>query len=285
VPFVLLVPGAHPRSPAPRPWLPIAVACGWTLLWAASGGPGIRVDGLATRLPAIGAAVLEHVRILVWPHDLHLERFVAVPGRSVATVLATWGAVGALVAGLAWIARVVPGGFVLLAVAVATYLPASGVVPVYPEIADRALFTAEHFLYLPLVGLVPLLAGAAARVVPARAGTALTAALLVAWTPIVLARNRDFRDEETLFRHTLRWKPPVARVWYDLGNVRLAAGDPVEAERLYREAAARAPRDGAVRLNLGIALQRQGRRDEAVAAYDEAVRLDPSLARAFRREP
>jgi len=172
---------------------------------------------------------------------------------------------------------------VLLALAVLAWLPTSGLVPVYPAIADRWLFAAEHFLYVPLCGLVPLGAAFVGERLPARAGAGLAAALLAVWVPLTVIRNRDWRDEETLFRQTLRWEPPAARVWYDLGNVRLAAGDPVEAERLYREAAARAPRDGAVRLNLGIALQRQGRRDEAAAEYAEALRLDPRLGDAFRR--
>jgi tetratricopeptide (TPR) repeat protein len=197
VPFAMLVPGANPSGA--RPWLPLAAAAAWFAAWAATGGPGLDASGLAGRLPAIAAATLEHVRLVAWPGDLHLERFVPVPGWSAGVTLAMW------------------------------------------------------------------------------------AGVLAAWTPLVVARNRDWRDEETLFRHTLRFDPPAARVWYNLGNVRLHAGDPIEAERLYREAAKRAPTDAAVRLNLGIALHRQGRREEAEEAYTEALRLDPSLARAFDR--
>jgi hypothetical protein len=278
VPFVLLlVPGD-----APRPWLPLGVAVLWVATWSA-GGPGLHVAGLGERLPAIAASVLTYVRLLAWPTDLHLERFVVVPGWSIGTTLALWGGVLVVLAALVAAARVVPGGWLFAAFAVATYLPAAGIVPVYPAIADRALFAAEHFLYMPLCGLVPLAVGVGARWLPRRLAPALVSILLLAWTPLVIARNRDWRDEETLFRHTLRFDPPAARVWYNLGNARLAAGDPVEAERLYREAARRAPRDGAVRLNLGVALQRQGRREEAEAQYGEALRLDPSLARAFDR--
>lgn len=280
VPLALLAPGASPTSV--RPWLPLGAAAAWVVAWVATGGPGLHADGLVARVPAVAAAVLEHARLLVWPSDLHLERFVVVPGWSAAATLAMWAGVFVLLGGLAAAARVVPGGPVLLALAVATYLPAAGIVPVYPAIADRALFAAEHFLYLPLCGLIPLAVGLGARM-PARAGAVVVALLLVAWTPLVVARNGDWRDEETLFRHTLRFDPPAARVWYNLANVRLHAGDPVEAERLYREAASRDPADGAIHLNLGIALQRQGRRGDAEEAYAEALRRDPSLARAFER--
>jgi hypothetical protein len=282
VPLVLLVPGASPAAHPPRPWLPIAVALAWAIGWTVTAAEGTTLGGLGARLPAVAAIAVDYARLLAWPSDLHLERFVAVPGRSAGVVLAMWAAVvvllGALVA-LALRTRTL----VALALALATYLPASGVVPVYPAIADRALFAAEHFLYLPLCGLVPLLVLGARRALPPAVAAGLVVALVAVWTPVTIARNRDWRDERTLFTQTLRYDPPVARVWYDLGNVRLADGDPVEAERLYRAALARAPRDGAIHLNLGIALQRQGRGVEASAAYAEAVRLDPTLARAFQR--
>ena len=282
LPLVLLVPGAHPAARPPRPVLPFVVAAAGLAIWMRVGGPGLHLGGLAARLPAIAAATLEALRLVVWPVDLHLERFVSVPGWSTPGAVALWISLVAIVAALALAASRVAGGWVLLALAAATYLPVANVVPIYPAIADRALFTAEHFLYLPLCGLVPLAVGVEATWIPVAAGRAIVAALLVASVPLVVARNRDWRDEETLFRHTLRYDPPAARVWYDLANLRLAAGDPVEAERLYRAALARSPRDAAAHLNLGIALQRQGRGREAVAEYDEAVRLDPSLANAFR---
>lgn len=285
VPLVLLVPGASPCDRPPRPWLPLAAAVAWAVAWTVTATQGPAPGGLVARLPAIAAMVVDYARLLVWPSDLHLERFVAVPGRSLALVLAQWAAVVALLAALA-VAAVRTHALGALGLAAVTYLPASGLVPVYPAIGDRALFAAEHFLYLPLCGLVPLavLSGRCVLRDP-RLAAVVVVACVAAWTPLTIARNRDWRDERTLFTHTLRYEPPVARVWYDLGNLHLAAGDACEAERLYRAALVRAPGDAAVHLNLGIALQRQDRRAEASAAYAEALRLDPGLARAFERRP
>ena len=286
VPLALLVPGAHPGPRAPWPALPLAAAAAWLAVFATGGGPAARLHGLGGRIPAMAAMGLDYLRLLVWPADLHLERFVAVPGWSAAGAAAV--VLGALtaVALLALSAARVAGGPVLLALAACTYLPVAGIVPVYPAIADRALFAAEHFLYLPLLGLAPLVAGALAACWPARArraAPALVAALLAGWTAATAVRVRDWRDEETLFRHTLRYDPPVSRVWYDLGNLRLEAGDPGEAARLYEAALAREPGFAAAHLNLGIALGRLGRPDEAARHYAEALRLDPSLAAAFGR--
>lgn len=282
IPLVLLVPGAHPAGHPPRPVLPLAAAAIWLVAWAASGEPGLRVPGLAHRLPAIGVAALTYGRLLLWPADLHLERFVPVPGWSLAAGLAVWVVLAALGLGLLRLGRRVPGGPVLLGLAVLAYAPGSGVVPAYPAIADRALFTPEHFLYLPLLGLAPLVVAGVASARP-RGATVLLAVVLAAWVVVIVARNRDWRDEETLFRHTVAFDPPAARVWFNLGNLALAGGRLDEAERLYRAALAREPGDGAAHLNLGITLQRRGALAEAEEEYRRAVASDPHLAERLRR--
>jgi tetratricopeptide (TPR) repeat protein len=159
-------------------------------------------------------------------------------------------------------------------------------VPVYPAIADRALFVPEHFLYLPLVGLAPLVVATVARLCPPRAAGAVLVAVLAVWGVLVVDRNRDWRDEETLFRHTIAYDPPAARAWYNLANLALAAGRLDEARRLYGEALVREPRDAAAHLNLGITLQRQNDRPAAEREYRAAIAADPAArARSRRRAP
>jgi tetratricopeptide (TPR) repeat protein len=224
------------------------------------------------------------MRLLVWPSDLHLERFTAI-GTPAGVAIAAWAVVIAVGVGLVGLARRIPGGFFLLAVAVLAYLPGSGVVPIYPAIADRALFTPEHFLYLPLLGLCPLVLGGLASLWPQRARRAIPAvvgALLLAWGIVVIDRNADWRDEETLFRHTIAYDPPTSRVWFNLANLALAAGRLDEAQRLYEAALARTPGDAEAHLNLGITLQRMGRLEQAEAQYRAALESDPRLAEAYR---
>jgi hypothetical protein len=245
----------------------------------------VHPGGLAGRLPAIGVSALAYLHLVLWPADLHLERFTSVPGWSAAAALGAWGAFALVAFGLCLAARRVRGGWLLLALTVLSYLPASGVVPVYPKIAARAVFTPEHFLYLPLLGLTPLLTGLVAGWWPGRASRAAAVAVglvLAAWSAVVVDRNRDWRDEEALFRQTIAHQPPTARVWYNLGNLALAAGRLDEAIRLYEAALAREPRDGAAHLNLAIALQRQRRDGEAEAHYRQAIASDPALREAYR---
>jgi hypothetical protein len=278
VPLVLLVPGAHPTGArVPRPLLPLAVAGLWLLWFVTSTTVPLSRGDLSHRLPAIAGLALGYARLLVWPVGLHLERFVVVPGWSAPTALGAWLGVAVLAVVLVLLARRAAGGAVLLTLTLAAYAPVSGLVPVYPAVADRVLFGAEHFLYLPLVGLVPLFVGAW-PVRARRVGPVVVIVLLSVWGWITIDRNRDWRDEDTLFRHTVRFDPPTARVWYNLANLRLAAGDLDEAERLYRSALARAPNDADAHWNLGITLQRKGRALAALEEYREAARLDPRLA-------
>ena len=64
---------------------------------------------------------------------------------------------------------------------------------------------------------------------------AVTAAVL-AWGAVVVDRNRDWRDEETLFRHTISYGPPVTRVFFNLGNLLLQTNRLDEAAQLFSEA-------------------------------------------------
>lgn len=77
--------------------------------------------------------------------------------------------------------------------------------------------------------------------------------------------------------------PESAEVQRRLGSALLFAVDrPEEALAPLGEAARLAPDDAEARLLLGIALNALGRHREAVAAFDEALRLDPG---ALERRP
>lgn len=285
LPLALLIPGAHPAPAPPRPLVPMAAALIWALAFAGTAAPALGLADLPARVPAIAKAALTYARLLLWPSDLHLERFTAVgltPGAAVTLVTLA----ATLVVVLAGAARRAPAGWLFFAVACLAYAPVSGVLPIYPAIADRALFTPEHFLYLPLLGLAPLAVGFVAQAWPRPAAPALPAllvAVLVAWGTVVVDRNRDWRDEETIFRHTVRYDPPTARVWFNLGNLALSAGNLDEAADRYRQALVREPNDGAAHLNMAIALDRKKAfTTEAEQHYRLAIAGNPRLREAYR---
>jgi tetratricopeptide (TPR) repeat protein len=83
-----------------------------------------------------------------------------------------------------------------------------------------------------------------------------------------------------LLRENVRLNPKSAAAWQRLGLTLLFALDAsAEATGALGEAVRLAPADAAARLGLGLALQASGRSKEAVAEFDEALRLDPAVLR------
>jgi Tfp pilus assembly protein PilF len=73
--------------------------------------------------------------------------------------------------------------------------------------------------------------------------------------------------------------PPIREV--ALGEFFSVTGDPQGAAEFLRPAVEALPRSATLRQEYGLALERQGKRAEARAAYEEAVRLDPRLTPAL----
>ena len=78
-----------------------------------------------------------------------------------------------------------------------------------------------------------------------------------------------------------RW-PASLEAWIGLGNAAYAAGDLEEAENAFRTATARHPEAGAAWNNLAHVLGEKGRRREAIAAAERAVRLGGPNAATYR---
>lgn len=86
-----------------------------------------------------------------------------------------------------------------------------------------------------------MLAGGLARVAPRRVAIPVIAIVAACLLAVTASRNRDYASEVALWEATARLSPGKARVWN----------------------------------NLGWAYEGAGRRDDARAAYDRAIALDP----------
>ncbi|XP_049768034.1 protein O-mannosyl-transferase TMTC2-like [Schistocerca cancellata] len=109
-------------------------------------------------------------------------------------------------------------------------------------------------------------------------GFALAATLASLGARTVL-RNRDWYDEESLFRSALHINPPKA--YGNLGCVLSSAGRLEEAEWALRQALKHRPNMADVHYNLGNLLQARGRPEEAERSYRHAIHYRPSLAAAY----
>jgi tetratricopeptide (TPR) repeat protein len=170
--------------------------------------------------------------------------------------------------------------------------PSSSVLPIVTEVA------AEHRMYLPLASLVACavigvyLAG---TILLARRGTtawlarAATAAAAVGALGVMLAlglvtreRNRDFWDEERLWRDTVEKQPDNARARVAYGEALASMRKLDEAESQLRAAVDLAPGDGVALVRLGTVQAAQGRLDDAIATLERALIARPDDVDAHR---
>ncbi len=155
-----------------------------------------------------------------------------------------------------------------------TLLPVSHLIP-YRELL------AEHYLYLPMCGVAFLVAGAVDGVAlraPERRRLLALGVLAVACALAVrtAARNRDWRDQLTLWSATTAAVPKCARAQFNLGQAYYARNRLAEAERSWRAAQALKPSDPGIMLALANASYRLGRYDRARADVAQALRLRPN---------
>jgi tetratricopeptide (TPR) repeat protein len=162
--------------------------------------------------------------------------------------------------------------------------PTSSVVPLVTQTG------AEHRMYLPLVGLIaPVILGGYAlwqrvgTMLPSllRAGPVLAAVLVVsALAARTMARNREYRSAVSIWQTVVdRW-PINPHAHYNLGNALVSAGRMPDAIAQFEEALRLNPVLAEAHYNLGTTFASAGRIPEAIAHFEAALRLKPDYAEA-----
>jgi tetratricopeptide (TPR) repeat protein len=145
------------------------------------------------------------------------------------------------------------------------------VVPIVTEMA------AERRLYVPLAALLTLAVATAFRSAPTqRARVAVGAGCLllaIGYAAIDTARTAQYRDELTLWTATVATQPtdPIART--NLGLALARAGRPDEAQRELERAIEIEPGDADLHFNLANLLADRGRSTDAIERYRTAIGL------------
>jgi tetratricopeptide (TPR) repeat protein len=148
---------------------------------------------------------------------------------------------------------------------------------------------ADRYSYIAMLGVVVLVAAGFSRICQASrlswpAATLLSAAGLGVLVSLVLLSReqcRTWRSSEALWAHAVNHdarRSYVARM--NLGEALNGQGRLAEAQAEYAEAVRLNPGSAGAHYDLAHLLRRQGRLAEAEAEYAEAVRLDPANAEA-----
>jgi len=254
----------------------------WALRCSIVGGvrlpPDVHVPPLMLRIADVPLVWGRYIYKLMWPFRLSAEWDIPPPGSLGVHHILGWLTFGALAYLLLKRWRDDPSttfGFGLLLLGL---LPVSGLIPLY----DRA---AERFLYLPSVGFVILLARAISglRRVSIVWATVCLALLPYSWT--TLRRNRIWKDQETLFRSTVRDAPNSARAHYNLGTYLLGKGNYDEAIKFLRKALVLRPGFKEAQYNIACAYALKGDREKAISALTRAVRMGVEDAELIAEDP
>ncbi len=235
-------------------------------------------------------ALGDYERLMVFPTNLHMERtvvdtanyeshrswegsvsseYLSISGLVVAAILAA----GCLWPGNGRAARIF--GTCWFAVG---FLPIS-------NLFDLNATVAEHWLYLPSVGLLLFAAGVVLDCSWRwQRGFAIGAALAaVALSVQTASRSSDWTTPEHFYERTIAAGGTSTRVNLNLGQLYAQRGDYARAEACFREILTAFPHYPVAQTNLANALFHEGKRKEAEALFASSAQTAPATRKEFPR--
>ena len=149
-------------------------------------------------------------------------------------------------------------------------------------------FVADRYQYLAGIGPIAVLTGAAAlgaRRLPARprmAAAGFAAVALAVLGTLTFRQAEIYRDGVTFFGHIVAHNPTAREAHRNLGEALVKAGRLEEALAAFHIAARLAPNDARDRSNVGAGLIMLGRVDEGAEHLHRALALDPRSVYALQ---
>jgi len=150
----------------------------------------------------------------------------------------------------------------------------------------RFVWVMDHFLYLPIIGLLGLTVAALGQLherLKGRAHALAMSGIAVIIVLLAIGSHRYakiFINSQTQWAYTIRHFPDAWPAHNNLGNALSDAGRIPEAQQQYEEALRINPGYPEAHNNLGIVLVKTGRAQEAIEQFQEALVLCPDLESA-----
>lgn len=236
---------------------------------------------LKSRIANALVSYLGYIKRMIWPHPLA----VFYPYQD---HLPTWeiAAAGLLLIGITFLVIRYRRRYPYLVVGWLWYL--GTLVPVIGLVQVGMQAIADRYTYIPLIGLFIIVAWGVpdllARYRYRRVVLSLSAGLLILAIVIVTRVQIDhWRSSLTLLQHTLNVTANNSLIHNNLGVALTRQGKIQEAMAHFAEALQLDDNYLEAHKNLGAALARQGRIEEAFAHYEKALRIKPDDAEAQYR--
>ena len=142
---------------------------------------------------------------------------------------------------------------------------------------------AEHYVYLPLVGVIMVFARLWWHIVQRKRvlGVVVVSLLFVLFSVRTVERNRDWRDGMTLWGSVLKRTPECARAHDNMGTEYFKRKEYASALSHYQWAVRIRPDHAIFHNNLGMAYGALGDIENARKAFEKAIMLNPQLAKSY----
>jgi len=147
----------------------------------------------------------------------------------------------------------------------------------------RITWVADHFVYLPAIGVIGLIVAGAGNEFERSRGNIRTGSIVVAlisFTILIIASHRYagiFADEAEMWSYTLKQNPSAWQAHSRYGKVMMESGNPDAAYHHIREAVRLRPDLAETHNNFASVLGRKGELDNALVELKEACRIAPDL--------
>ena len=268
------------------------VMCCYYFLHRLPGGAAVPVsagsDSFTLRLAKMLRALGDYTWLIFYPDNLHMDRYV-LPMDATPTLL-QWNFHNRLeclsVIGIAMSLRVLPPRMGISRLPgqrlrlfsivwfLSGFLPISNLFPLNAQVA-------EHWIYMPSMGLLLFFAGCVLADSGKPAHTIVAAIALLAVVPLAWRTSRraaEWADPQTFFKQTIQSGGGTTRINLNLAMVYYNAGDYAKAEAMMRDIVKHFPDYVPARLDLGMTLVKEGKKPEGEAylSYDKATTADLS---------
>ena len=239
------------------------------------------------RVGIAARSVLHYGQQVAWPIEqiFFYPRFDPGLGPQSVAAISICATVAGLIMVLAYLGK--RGPFAGIAFFVGSALPALGFLNVYPH---RFSFVADHFVYIPIVGLLSvfwsfllwLVDWLQFKTAARRAVVVLPLILLLGYYAHSVSNYLPvFATPITLWEDTINKNPSCVAAMQNLGLAYADAGRTQEALRILKEAAEHDFDRYQTMNSIGIVEGMLGQRKEAKDAFLESTRLNPDSPRAW----
>lgn len=147
-------------------------------------------------------------------------------------------------------------------------------------------YVADHFQYLPSIGLITLFVATGAVALDRqfsarRLHIGIAAILLLSLGCLTWKQAAIYKNVETLFTHNLKYNPAAWAAHSNLGSYFIEQGRASEAEQHFTEAIRLNPHDDVSLNGIGILLAKRGEYQQAIEYFNQAAQANAQFADAF----